>query len=161
MMYNNYFDTGRHIGGFNGGFEGGLNSLSFSPEIFLGLSILGLIFAVWFIISLFLKGYALWTAAKRNEKWWFIALLVINTMGIFELIYLVFIAKASFGRDQLNHNDNCDHNHEHVHEQDHNHSHGHDHSHDQSHHHEKETEESEKMSPENEENTKAEAEEIL
>ncbi len=40
-----------------------------------------------------LKGYALWHAAKRDEKAWFIALLVINTMGILELAYLAFIVK--------------------------------------------------------------------
>ena len=78
----------------------GFNSWSFGPEAIIGLSVLGFILAVWFVISLVLKGYALWTAAKRNEKWWFIALLVINTMGILELIYLLFIAKVSFGRKE-------------------------------------------------------------
>jgi methionyl-tRNA synthetase len=40
-----------------------------------------------------IKGYALWHAAKRNETWWFIALLVINTAGILELVYIVFFLK--------------------------------------------------------------------
>ena len=39
------------------------------------------------------KGYALWTAAKRGEKWWFAALLVINTLAILEIIYIFFVAK--------------------------------------------------------------------
>lgn len=39
------------------------------------------------------KGFALWYAARRNEKGWFIALLVINLLGILEIIYLVFVAK--------------------------------------------------------------------
>ena len=153
-MYNNYFDTGRHIGNFGNGFGGGFDSWNFGPGVFLGLSILGLILAVWFIISLFLKGYALWVAAKRNEKWWFIALLVINTMGILELIYLVFIAKASFGRDLLNLDHGHNHNHDHGHEHDHEHGNNHNHQHEK-------VEESEKMSPENEENTKKEAEDVL
>lgn len=37
------------------------------------------------------KGLALWHAARRNEKWWFIALLVINTVGILEICYLLFV----------------------------------------------------------------------
>jgi len=39
------------------------------------------------------KGYALWVAAKRSEKWWFIALLVINTLGLLEIFYLFVVAK--------------------------------------------------------------------
>lgn len=39
------------------------------------------------------KGYALWTAAKRGEKWWFAALLVVNTLAILEIIYLFAVAK--------------------------------------------------------------------
>ena len=39
------------------------------------------------------EGYALWTAAKRGEKWWFIALLVLNTLALFEIFYIFVIAK--------------------------------------------------------------------
>ncbi len=52
---------------------------------------LGLIAAIIAIIVIVLKGYALWHAARRSEKWWFIALLVINTIGILELVYLFFV----------------------------------------------------------------------
>ena len=38
------------------------------------------------------KGYALWKASKRNEKWWFIAILVLNTLAILEIIYIFFVA---------------------------------------------------------------------
>ncbi|MBP8820086.1 MAG: hypothetical protein KBG91_06640 [Syntrophomonadaceae bacterium] len=41
------------------------------------------------IWSIFWKGLALWRSARMNHKGWFIALLVINTVGIFEIIYLV------------------------------------------------------------------------
>ena len=40
------------------------------------------------IWSIFWKGLALWRSARMNHKGWFIALLVINTVGIFEIIYL-------------------------------------------------------------------------
>ena len=51
--------------------------------------------------SLFWKGFALWYAAKRGEQWWFIALLLINTVGIFEIIYIFFIAKVPEFRHKL------------------------------------------------------------
>ena len=40
------------------------------------------------IWSLAWKGLALWHAARRNEPYWFVALLVINTAGILEFLYL-------------------------------------------------------------------------
>ena len=43
--------------------------------------------------SLFWKGLALWHSARRGEPWWFVALLLINTVGILEIIYLFGIAK--------------------------------------------------------------------
>ncbi|MBI2037286.1 MAG: hypothetical protein HYT14_02915 [Candidatus Liptonbacteria bacterium] len=43
--------------------------------------------ALWTII---LKGYALWYAARGSQKKWFIALLVINTLGILEIVYLIW-----------------------------------------------------------------------
>jgi len=39
------------------------------------------------------KGWALWLAARRKEKWWFIAILVLNTLAILEIIYIFGIAK--------------------------------------------------------------------
>ena len=35
-----------------------------------------------------IKGYALWHAARNGQKEWFIALLVLNTLGILEIVYL-------------------------------------------------------------------------
>jgi hypothetical protein len=34
------------------------------------------------------KGFALWRAAKNNSKYWFIPLLIINSMGLLPIIYL-------------------------------------------------------------------------
>ena len=39
------------------------------------------------------KGAALWKAAKNHHKWWFIALLVINTLGILEILYIFVFGK--------------------------------------------------------------------
>jgi uncharacterized membrane protein YiaA len=34
------------------------------------------------------KGFALWKAAKRNEKGWYVAILILNTVGILPICYL-------------------------------------------------------------------------
>lgn len=52
-----------------------------------------ILFAVW---SLFWKGLALWHSARRGEHWWFVALLLINTLGILEIVYLFGFAKLKF-----------------------------------------------------------------
>jgi len=46
-----------------------------------------LVLAAW---GLAWKGLALWTAAKNNQRNWFIAILVINTFGILEMAYLFY-----------------------------------------------------------------------
>ena len=45
------------------------------------------------IWSLLWKGLALWKAAGLGQKYWFLAILLINTLGILEIIYLFFIAR--------------------------------------------------------------------
>ncbi len=53
----------------------------------------------WFFIILLViwsfiwKGIALWHSAKRGEKWWFVGLIIIQTAGILEILYLAFVAK--------------------------------------------------------------------
>jgi len=39
------------------------------------------------------KGVALWKAAHREEKWWFVALLIVNTLGLLEIAYIFLIAR--------------------------------------------------------------------
>lgn len=43
-----------------------------------------LIVSIW---SIFWKGMALWKAAQRRDKWWFIAILILNTLGILDIFY--------------------------------------------------------------------------
>ncbi|MDP3800029.1 MAG: DUF5652 family protein [bacterium] len=47
-------------------------------------------FVVW---SIYWKGRALWRASHLNSKPWFIALLVINTLGILEILYIYIFSK--------------------------------------------------------------------
>ncbi len=41
------------------------------------------------------KGWALWKAAKNDSKPWFIVLLVVNTLGILDLLYIFVFGKKS------------------------------------------------------------------
>lgn len=34
------------------------------------------------------KGYALWLSARNEQKWWFVALLLVNSLAILEIIYI-------------------------------------------------------------------------
>lgn len=43
--------------------------------------------ALWTIV---LKGFALWHAARNYQRYWFIAVLIINTFGLLDLIYLIW-----------------------------------------------------------------------
>lgn len=46
--------------------------------------------------SLFWKYCAVWTAAKRGQKWWLFIVLILNTVGILEIIYIFFVAKKKW-----------------------------------------------------------------
>jgi hypothetical protein len=48
--------------------------------------------------SIFWKGLALWHSGQRGQAWWFVIILVVNTAGILEIIYLFAILKLSFSR---------------------------------------------------------------
>lgn len=42
------------------------------------------------VAVLILKGFSLWYAARGGQKYWFIALLIVNTLGLLEIVYLLF-----------------------------------------------------------------------
>lgn len=48
--------------------------------------------------SVFWKGLALWHAGRRGQPWWFVILLVVNTLGILEIIYLFGVIKLEFSQ---------------------------------------------------------------
>lgn len=75
-----------------------MNALGYgtpAPGIFpfAGFGLFVLVLIVWSIIW---KGLALWRAAKRGEKIWFVVFLIVNTAGILEIIYLFLITGARF-----------------------------------------------------------------
>ncbi len=53
-----------------------------------------LIAALW---TLPWKAIALWKSARREEKGWFIVLLLMNTLAILEIIYIFVICKDEEG----------------------------------------------------------------
>ena len=56
-----------------------------------------LLLTVW---SLVWKGVALWGSAKNNQRNWFIVLLVLNTFGILEIIYIFYFNKPKAPKTQ-------------------------------------------------------------
>lgn len=36
---------------------------------------------------------ALWKSARLSHKWWFLIVLVVNSVGIVDIIYLYFVAR--------------------------------------------------------------------
>lgn len=58
-------------------------------------------FILLFAWSLLWKGISLWRAAKSEQRNWFIVLLVINTAGILEILYLFRFAKKPLTLDEL------------------------------------------------------------
>lgn len=51
------------------------------------------LFVVIVIWSFLWKGLALWHGAKAGEKYWFVAILLLNTVGILEIAYLFYFSK--------------------------------------------------------------------
>ena len=61
--------------------------------LLLGMGAFALFVAmVW---TIYWKGMALWHAARKGEKVWFVVLLVVNTLGILEILYLYVFSKKT------------------------------------------------------------------
>ncbi|MEX2029205.1 MAG: DUF5652 family protein [Candidatus Paceibacterota bacterium] len=65
------------------------NPFVFSPFI----NILFVVITIWTIIW---KAYAVWLAVKHSHKKWFLALIILNTVGLLEIFYVFKIAKKSW-----------------------------------------------------------------
>jgi hypothetical protein len=104
MMYNNwggYGQWGMMSAGW-GGHEWVLWALAFAAPFVI-------ILLLW---SLVWKGLALWHAARRGQYWWFLILLVVNTAGILDIIYLFFVAKLKW-RELFSLHSHAGHDHNH------------------------------------------------
>jgi len=57
-----------------------------------GVKILIAALIIW---SLIWKGIALWKAARNSHTAWFVIMLIVNTLGILEIIYIYGFSKKS------------------------------------------------------------------
>lgn len=65
------------------------------PDLFMENFLLNnqamlMIVMIWALVW---KGLALWQSGRRNQKIWFAALLIINTLGILEILYIFVFSK--------------------------------------------------------------------
>jgi methionyl-tRNA synthetase len=51
------------------------------------------LFTALVIWSLIWKALALWHSARNNQLAWYIVLIIINTAGVLEIIYLLFFRR--------------------------------------------------------------------
>ena len=56
-----------------------------------------LLLAILLLWELVWKGIALWKAARESQKYWFIAILILNTVGVLPIIYIFFIKDGKKG----------------------------------------------------------------
>jgi hypothetical protein len=54
------------------------------------INTLVMLLALW---ELLWKGLALYTSARKDQKYWFVALLFLNTVGVLPILYLMFFKK--------------------------------------------------------------------
>ena len=66
------------------------NSIS---DLSTGNIILILVIILWVLPW---KIYSLWTASKNNHRTWFVILVIVNTFGILEIIYIFAVAKKKW-----------------------------------------------------------------
>lgn len=60
-----------------------------------GMTTLLIVIIAWTLVW---KGLALWRAARSGAKVWFIILLLVNTVGILDLLYYFYIHKKKWGK---------------------------------------------------------------
>ncbi len=58
-------------------------------------------FFILYIWSILWKGLALWKAAGLKQRNWFVGILVLNTVGILEIVYLFYFAKKRMTLGEL------------------------------------------------------------
>jgi len=63
------------------------------PQVASWVGVAPWIMVVVMAWSLVWKGIALWKAARLGSKPWFIILLVVNTVGILEIVYIFLVAR--------------------------------------------------------------------
>ncbi|MFA6254261.1 MAG: DUF5652 family protein [Candidatus Paceibacterota bacterium] len=60
-----------------------------------GMTTLLIILIAWTLVW---KGLAMWRAARSGAKIWFVVLLLVNTLGILDIIYYFYASKKKWGK---------------------------------------------------------------
>lgn len=60
--------------------------------------ILIILLALWTIPW---KALALWHSSKNDDKVWFVAIMIVNTVGILEILYLFVFAKQKLSKEKF------------------------------------------------------------
>ncbi|MBU6447450.1 hypothetical protein KGQ24_01235 [Patescibacteria group bacterium] len=56
-----------------------------------GMRVLLAVLIIWTLVW---KGIALWKAARNSHKAWYVVMLIVNTVGILEIIYIFGFSKS-------------------------------------------------------------------
>ncbi|MBS3065699.1 hypothetical protein J4229_01500 [Candidatus Pacearchaeota archaeon] len=48
---------------------------------------------ILFVWSIIWKGLALWKSARLNQPIWFVVMLIVNSLGILEILYIFIFSK--------------------------------------------------------------------
>ncbi|MDQ5969327.1 MAG: hypothetical protein QG579_484 [Patescibacteria group bacterium] len=79
-----------------------MQKLLAQPQAGMWVEAASWVIALLVVWTLVWKGVALWKAARLSSKKWFIILLLVNTLGILEIIYIYVISKKSTGESEVN-----------------------------------------------------------
>ncbi len=66
----------------------GISYFDLQAPVFMSL------FLVIILWDLMWKGIGLWKAARNEDKYWFIAILIINSLGIVPILYIYVFQKG-------------------------------------------------------------------
>ncbi|MFA6547694.1 MAG: DUF5652 family protein [Candidatus Magasanikbacteria bacterium] len=69
------------------------NFMGYGVGSFFGF--FGIFFVAFFVWLFYWKGRALWLAARKGNVAWFVVLLLVNTVGILEILYIYIFSKKS------------------------------------------------------------------
>ena len=67
-----------------------MSMLKGMPVLAGALFVVVILLVIW---SFIWKGISLWKCGRNNQKVWYIVLLIVNTAGILEILYLLFFQK--------------------------------------------------------------------
>ena len=72
------------LGAISSAYEGYLNVIS--SQLGISLAMISLIMTIAGIWALVWKGLALWKSSQKKQPIWFVVLLVVNTLGLLEIL---------------------------------------------------------------------------